>query len=311
MNHIIPTSFTHCNPIFATPVLPQEGDTMKLTDRTVLNLKPKSERYEIWDGEGFGIRIFPSGIKSWVAVYRYNEIRKRITYGNYPKMSLAQAHLAHAKSMEILQNGIDPSEEKKLIKTANKEALTVNELIDEYIEKWAKPRKRSWEEDNRILKGKVSKQWGNAKAKQIKRRDVVLFLDDIREKAPIMANRTLAVIRRMFNFAIERDILEASPCTQVKMPSQERRKDRVLSEEEIRLFWKALDKSTMDLATVLALKMELITGQRKGEVISMRWDELDPKKEIWEIPAEKSKNKKSHRVHLSKMAQDIPRAVTN
>ena len=276
-----------------------------LTDYKLKNLKPKDSRYEVWESKSFGIRVFPTGKKSWVYMYRYRGTQKRLKLGEYPTMNLTDARGAHAKAQGELEKGFDPGEEKKLIKTSNLEALTIDELINEYIEKWAKARKRTWEEDQRILAGEVSRTWGKAKAKQIKRRDVVIFLDGIRERAPIMANRTLAVIRRMFNFAIERDILEHSPCTQDKMPSPETQKDRALSEEEIKIFWNKLDASDYAFATILALKMELITGQRKGEVITMRWNEIDLEKSTWDIPAEKSKNKKPHRVHLSKLAKDI------
>lgn len=278
---------------------------MKLTAISIENLKPKATRYEVWDGEGFGMRISPNGIKSWVAVFRFNGIRKRITYGNYPKMSLSAAHKAHADAMEQVEAGIDPCAKKKLITQTHKEAPTVNDLIHEYIEKWAKPRKRSWQEDQRILNKEVSPAWGNSKAKEIKRRDIIALLDDIQSRAPIMANRTLAVVRRMFNFAIERDILEMSPCAQLKMPSAENQKDRMLSEDEIKIFWNAISGSSFFPSTIWALKMALITGQRKNEIASMRWDEVNLKEKVWEIPASKSKNKKLHRVPLSKLAMDI------
>lgn len=81
---------------------------MKLTDRQIKNLKPKSERYEVWEGRGFGIRVFPSGIKSWVYMYRFDGKAKRITFGNYPKMSVAVAHAAFGKALADLEKGIDP-----------------------------------------------------------------------------------------------------------------------------------------------------------------------------------------------------------
>lgn len=276
-----------------------------MTDYKVDNLKPKATRYEISEHNGFSIRVYPTGSKSWIYMYRYNQKQKRLKLGEYPDLSLAEARRAFSDAVLQLKSGIDPSEDKRLEKVSNLEALTMNQLINEYIEKWAKPRKRSWKDDQRVLTGRVAKKWGNAKAKQIKRRDVVLFLDEISKDAPIMANRTLAVLRRMFNFAIERDILEASPCSQVKMPAEENRRERTLSEEEIQKVWFALDKTNMDFSTKLALKMGLITGQRKGEIISLRWDEIDFKRRLWKIPAEKSKNKKPHLVYLSDLALEI------
>ncbi|MDF2529561.1 MAG: site-specific integrase [Gammaproteobacteria bacterium] len=278
---------------------------MKLTDRQVLNLKPKEDRYEVWEGKGFGVRVFPSGKKSWVFMYRFHGKARRLTFGNYPSLSVAEAHAAHAEALMSLEQGIDPGVTKAGEKLADRQALTVEGLITEYLDKWAKPRKRSWKEDERILKRDVSSAWGRMKAKDVRRRDVVLLIDKIADRAPIMANRTLAVVRRMFNFAIERDIVEMSPCTVIKLPSKETRRDRVLNEHEIKTFWQSLDKSEMNLATILALKMQLITAQRKTEVATMRWDEINFDDGIWTIPAEKSKNGKPHRVPLSDMAKEI------
>ena len=280
---------------------------MALTDLQIDKLKSKTVRYEVWEprNKSFGIRVFPSGQKSWVYMYRYKGKQKRMKLGEYPNVGVAKAHQLHADAVLTLSKGIDPGEAIKLAKTANLDAPTVNDLINEYIERWAKPKKRSWAEDQRILKKEISPIWGNIKAKDIKRRDIVLLLDNIQQRAPIVANRTFAVVRRMFNFAIERDILESTPCSQVKMPSVENQKDRMLSEDEIKIFWNALSGSSFFPSTIWALKMALITGQRKNEIASMRWDEINLTEKAWEIPASKSKNKKLHRVPLSKLAMDI------
>lgn len=278
---------------------------MKLTDRQVKNLKPQSNRYEVWEGKGFGIRIFPSGKKSWIYMYRFRGKARRLTLGHYPNMSVAAAHTAYGKALESLEMGIDPGVNKIQAKLADKQAFTVNDLINEYLEKWAKPRKRSWEEDERLLKKDVATSWGAYKAKDIKRRDVVLLVDKIAKRAPIAANRTLAVVRRMFNLAVERDILETSPGVAVKAPSKENRRERILSEDEIKIFWHTLDDTDVHLSTALALKMQLVTAQRKGEVVNMRWDELDLKAGTWSIPGEKSKNSKPHQVPLSALANEI------
>jgi len=278
---------------------------MKFTDLSVDRLKIKPTRYEVWDGEGFGIRIAPSGKKTWVALYRFNGISKRLSYGDFPEVTVADARIEHSEAMKKLKKGIDPGEDKKLIKKINLEALTVNELVDEYLERWAKVRKTSWKEDQRILKGEVAKKWGAIKAKQLKRRDVIKFLDEIVVRAPVMANRTLAVLRRMFNFAIERDILEISPCFQIKMPSPEKPRERTLSDKEINIIWHDLDKTGLALPSILALKLELITAQRKGEVVLMEWEELSPSWDTWKISGAKTKNKKPHLVPLSKSAREI------
>jgi hypothetical protein len=101
-------------------------------------------------------------------------------------------------------NLLDDKEELK--------APTVATLAEEYLEKWAKPRKRSWREDKRILDKDVIPSWGRRKARELTRRDAIKLLDEIVDRgAGIMANRTLATVRKMFNFAVSRDIVPVPP----------------------------------------------------------------------------------------------------
>lgn len=279
---------------------------MKLTDRQIKNLKPKSARYEVWEGRGFGIRVFPSGIKSWVYMYRFDGKAKRITFGNYPQMSVAEAHAAFGKALTDLEKGIDPGATLVNLNREDRQAPTVEALALEYIEKWAQPRKRSWEEDKRMLTKDVIPHLGKQKAKNVSRRDIVMLLDKVLERgSPIAANRTLAVVRRMFNFAVERDIITITPCYGIKAPTKENQRDRVLSFDEIKSFWQGLDNANMSESTRLVLKFQLATAQRKGEIVSSEWEDFNLKEGWWIIPAHKAKNSNAHRVPLSKLALKI------
>ena len=292
---------------------------MRFTDAAVKALKPQADRYEVWeDGQtGFGVRVSPKGLKSWIFMYRFDGKARRMTLGNYPAMSLRDAGLALAEAKKKLDLGADPGVSLVQSRKDDREALTVKDLVDEYLERWAKPRKRSWQEDERILNLDVVPGWGRRKAKDITRRDVLKLLDGIVGRgAPIQANRTLEVVRRMFNFAIERDIIAVSPCYLVKAPSRENRKDRVLSADEIRALWCGLDRAgdpasddakkvKLHPLSALAVKLMLVTCQRKGEVVGVRWEDIDREAEMWTIPAEVAKNGQAHRVPLSKLALDI------
>ena len=281
---------------------------MKFTDAKIRALKPKSSRYEVWEGgrNGFGIRISPHGRKSWVFMYWFEGMQKRMTFGVYPEMTLEKAHSAHAKAREQLINKIDPSELLIQTNIAHRGSPTVSQLVNEYIEKWAKPRKRTWEEDARMLSKDVIPNLGKRKAKDIKRRDIVLLIDEIVDRnSPITANRTLRIIKKMFSFAVKRGVLDASPCMEIDPPAKENQRERVLTEDEIKMFWFGTDKAQMSDATKLALRLLLITAQRKGEVSQAEWSEIDLKKGWWTIPKEKSKNERIHRVPLSPMAIDI------
>src|SRR5205085_6249543 len=126
-------------------------------------------------------------------------------------------------------------------------AETINELVASYLDRYARVRKPSAAEDQRILRKDVLPRWARRKAKDITRRDIVRLLNEIVDRgAPIQANRTLTILRRMFRFAVGQAIIEASPCDQVEAPSAENDRDRALSEGEIRLLWQTLDTASME-----------------------------------------------------------------
>jgi integrase len=278
---------------------------MRLTDRGIAALKPKAARYEAWeDGRtGLGVRVSPAGRKSWVFMYRFGGRARRMGLGTYPAVSLADAKVKHAKAKADLEKGIDPGAKQTEQKQAERNAETVADLVEEYLVKWARPNKRSAAEDERILRKNVLPAWSALKARDITRRDVITLLDGIVERgSPIMANRTLAAIRKMFNFAISRDILDTTPAAMVKAPAKENRRDRVLSADEIRTLWKGLETAPMTEGAKLVLKLQLATAQRKGEIVSAVWEEFDFEENVWTIPAERAKNNQAHRVPLSTLA---------
>jgi len=175
----------------------------------------------------------------------------------------------------------------------------------EYLERHAS-QKRSGHEDRRILEKDVVPLWGRRKAMDIRRRDVIQLLDAIHDRgAPIAANRTLALIRKVFNWAIGRDLVESNPCAQVKPVAKENQRDRALSAEEIGILWNGLDKAGMADTIRNILRLILATAQRAGEVASADWSEVDIDNRIWTIPAEKSKNGLAHRVPLNEPALEV------
>jgi len=276
-----------------------------LTDAKIKAIRPQAKRYVVWEdgGTGMGIRIFPSGKRSFVFMYRFEGKARMMTLGSYPNIGLATARTKVAESKEKVTQGIDPGAKWLEIKHNERTAHTIKALVEEYLEKWARPRKKSWKEDERVLRKDVVPKWGRKKAKDIKRRDVVLLLDEIMGRgAPIQANMTYAIIRKMFNFAVGRSILDTSPCVAIPSPAKPKRRDRVLNEDEIKQFWKNLDAAKMADGTRWILKLILITAQRKGEIAGAEWKEFDLKRGWWIIPAERAKNKLPHRVPLTKLA---------
>jgi integrase len=279
----------------------KKGDPF--TDKGIRGLKAKEKPYVLSD-DGLYIRVLPTGRKVWMHVYSVDGKRRWYKLGVYPDLSLADARVKLRKVKGTLDDGKDPAEEKQRLAQERRAALTVEELCQEYLEKWAKPRKKSWKEDKRCLDKDVIPLWGKRKARDITKRDVILLLESIVERgAPVQANNTLEKVRKMFNFAVERDIIQHSPCQGVRPLTKKVHKDRNLSADEINTFWSSLSGCPMSDKIRCALKLILVTAQRPGEVIGLHTSEIDG--QWWTIPAERSKNGKAHRVYLSPLALEL------
>jgi integrase len=239
---------------------------------------------------GFGVRLHPNGRKTFFVRYRL-EGRKRLTLGVYPAMSLADARSKAKDVLGRVARGEDPQQEKRV----DKEAVTFGELAAEYLEKHAKLKKRSWKEDQRILGKDLLPSWRRKKAGKISRREVGELLDEVVARgAPIMANRVKALISKIYAFGMSRDLVDHNPCYAVPMPAKAKQRDRVLSEDEIRAVWHAMNAE--ELVMGATFKMRLLTAQRGIEVLTMRWEQVDG--DWWTIPAEVAKNGRSQRVPL-------------
>lgn len=277
---------------------------MPLTELKLRQYRPpKGTRVELWDTLGLGIRI---GRKwTWFLKYTFEGRRLRMTLGTYPDMTLKGAQEKASAARKKVEDGIDPVAEKKEAKHARKAAPTVEDIVEEFWEKELSEQK-SGKDRKRLLTHDVVSAWGKRKVADIKRRDIVVLLDGIEERSPVIRNRVHGALSRLFNFAAERGIIEDSPCTRIKKPKEAARA-RVLTDDEIKLLWAALDpeNKAVDIyvVTKLALKMILLTGQRPGEVIGMTWDELT--EGFWTIPAGRMKGAETHRVPLASMALEV------
>ena len=245
----------------------------------------------------------PSGTKSFIVYYRMLSGRQRkMTIGRFGVLSVAQARRKALQILADVSSDKDPAAE---VETSRKNP-TFGDLADEYIKRRCS-KKKSGPEDVRMIHRDLLKPWSKVPVMELNRRDVVRVLDTIMDRgAPIMANNTLRLITRMFNFGIDRGLLEFNPASRIKKPAKDKSRQRVLSEKEINKFWPKIDQ--MKGAGILvrsALKLILLTAQRPGEVISVEWDELDLVEGWWTIPKEKAKNGLAHRVALSPLVIEI------
>lgn len=282
----------------------KQRSSFKFTDADVRNMKTDKRLQDNLEGSGFGVRVYNSGTKVFYHAYTFDGKRRFLNLGEYPIVSLADARKRYNASKKKIDDGIDPLLEKDAAKAERKLTPFVADFVDEYIRIHAKEHNRSWKEIERALKSEIVPRWGKRKLTDIKRRDLILVLDEIKERgAPVMANRVMAYTRKMFSWAIHRDVLKVHPFLMMERPNKEESRKRVLSETEIKTFWHNLDNCRMSDKIKRALKLILVTGQRPGEVIGIHRSEING--DWWEIPAERSKNKQAHRVFLTATAKQL------
>lgn len=304
-------------PFVGTPVEPQPMKR-NLTNAFVRSVKATDgKRFEVGDEKvgGLILRVTPAGHKSWSFLYRRKSDgkRRRVTIGKYPAITLEQArygregrdgnHIDGALDYQRqVSDGGDPAGNV----TARRAELTFREFADEYIERYAKKRKRSWKKDRRILNHDVIPQIGDMKVSEIRKRDILKILDKVQDRgAPIQSNRVFEIVRKSFNYAIARDQISVSPCIGIERPSPEQSRDRTLNPPEIERFWKRLSETSMWWCGQQVLRLCLVTGQRVSEVSEAPKRELDLSSAVWEIASERAKNGRSHRIPLSPLAVDL------
>ena len=223
-----------------------------------------------------------------------------MSLGRYGVVSSTWARNRALQILAEVSEGQDPAS----VEYETRHGNTFRALAEEYIERHCS-KKKSGPIDIQMINKDLLPRWGSRPVKEINRRDVIKLVDSIHDRgAPIQANRTLSLIKRMFNFGIDRDIVESNPTTRVRPPGKENRRQRVLTDEEIRTVWGKLPE--MNRAGILleaAIKLILITAQRRGEIVALEWSEIDDN--WWTIPEDKAKNGLTHRVPLSPLALSI------
>ncbi len=288
--------------------MPRKRPRKTLTHLRVKRLEPpKVGQVDHFDAAlpGFALRVTTKGHKSWVLFYRIGGRQRRYTIGSYPAFELAEAREEAREAIRQVAKGIDPATVKARQKAkAERQPDTFAAVADLFVKRYAKPKTRSWRETERIFEKYVNTEWRKREIHGIARDDVIDLLDRVMDRnGPYMANRVLAAVRKLFNWCLERGILDATPVANVKAPGDETERDRVLSDDELKALWETWDNQRWPFGPFFQLL--LVTAQRRGEVAQMRWADINFEERVWTLPREMTKGDRSHEVPLSSMAMDI------
>jgi integrase len=284
--------------------------TKKLTDLFVERAPaPERGRVEYFDAgfPGLALRVTDNGRKSWCVFYRFHGRLRRFTLGRYPAIKPAQARREATVALDRVREGIDPADEKKARRDVpSPEAELFEEVVQDYLERHVQKNcaEATYKEAKRDLECNVLPKWRGRPIASISRRDAISLIDCLVERGvEIQANRTLARLRALFNWAIEKDRISASPVTHMKPPTKERSRDRALSDDEIRWFWLACGEVGWPFGPIS--KLLLLTAQRRDEVGGMKWSEINLDKRTWTLPRNRAKSDRGHEVPLSDAAIQI------
>jgi integrase len=255
---------------------------------------------------GLGVRATASGGKTFLAQYTLNGAKNRVPLGSCSAVSLADARKAAAAIMGAVAHGRNPAAERKAAASeVRRDALTLGALIDQWEKLHLAGKRPNYATSAARALRRSFLRHLDAPAASLGRAAVVHVLDSLakNEKAA-MAGATARYGSALFGWAIRRGSLSVNPFERVPTAPTVRR-DRVLSDDEIRRIWKATEGPGAFNATVRAL---LLTGQRREEVSGLAWGELDPRFSVWTLPAARSKNGKPHVVPVSEEMKTLLQA---
>jgi integrase len=274
----------------------------RLSKTVVERIKAADQDVVVWDNTlpGFGVRVKPSGVRSYIIQYRNRNTSasRRLTIGQHgPLLTLDQAKKQARAMLSDAMLGEDPVEIRK---TARR-APSIADLAVDYLERHAVPKKRpkSVRDDRAMLDNIILPKLGARKVDAIGRRDVEAIQVAMKDR-PYQANRVLSLLSKMFNLAVEWKWRQDNPAKSVER-YQEQKRERWLSDEELRRLCAVLDEHPNTRAAN-AVRLQLLTGARLGEVLTSRKEDFDLRRGIWTKPSHQTKQKRTEHLPLSAQA---------
>ena len=246
---------------------------------------------------GLKLLVRPTGIKTFVLYRKIQGRPERVTIGRFPEVTIEQAR----NQVDILNakiaSGINPNEEKRGLRSE----MTLHDLFDRYLERYAKVHKKSWQEDADQFR-RYLKDWENRRLASIRKSHIQKLHTEVgTNKGHYAANRLLALLHTMFNRAIDWGWDNANPAHGIKK-FKEKSRDRFIQSDELPKFFAALSEETSIIVRDYIL-LSLLTGARRSNVLAMRWEEINFDRTTWTIPITKSGE--SHTLPLVPTAIDI------
>lgn len=279
------------------------------TDTYIKGLKPSATRREEYEGGGFGIRISPNGLKTWVYRYKMNGVTEKLTLGHYPTMSLASAKKRFVELSGIRREGHNPKEMIEQLK--QKENNTVGKLLQAWYSGYAEKFRKKPLQIKQQIDSDIIPLIGDMPLDKIQTKDISKALDTIVARgAPIHANRVLSTLKQAFNYGVSRGSLAFNPASNIRardIGGLEKPRERFLTMPEIKVLWSFLDsdKHQLLIQTKNAIKILLLTGVRTSELRLAQWEEFNFEESLWSIPAKHSKSGMNLKVHLTPQVKTL------
>lgn len=272
----------------------------RITEKFIKSIvpDPKKELF-FWDDnlKGFGLRVSPKGRVSFIIQYRNESGRTgRHKLGTAANMKAERARSLAREKLGGIETGADPSRERRDLR----HRPTLRILASEYLEQHGpKKRESSLRNDRSMLDRIILPALGDRLVSEIDTRDISR-LHHSRRSTPYQANRVLALLSKMFSLAVQWKYRADNPAKGIeRFPEQNR--ERWLNDDEIRRLIGALDASLNERAAN-AVRMLLLTGARKNEVLQARWEHIDFQRGTWHKPSAHTKQKRTEQIPLSSAA---------
>lgn len=273
---------------------------MALTDAWLKSVyrKERSRSIENTDRDGMGVRVTPTGKVVFQLRFRYQGKAARMDLGSYPAMSLKEAREEAIKRRGQLEQGHDPRTQKRVEQAVIATAHTNETLIREWYSRYCEAHKASAAEILRSFEIHVFPKLGALPADSTGLIQWMDLLEPLADLKPRIAERVLANIKQAHKWAARRGLIENQPLAAIGakedlMVNRKRAAGRALSNEELALLWRAMERSRMAARSKLLVKLVLLFGCRPGEIAQAKRAEFDLKQRIWTIPPERHKTGKA------------------